>query len=202
MYGSGPSTARKAISGLWCSCLVSPSGVFRRSWLLGDEIEAERRLFYVAVTRAIDELYLAHPDEPAFRKSLESISWKPEERRDSSVSRFLWEMNLPLAKQAGRVIESGGPFESCTVHRPEVANEYFSHFPFAQQWAYTPHIKGSVVRPADEREAMQAGSRVRHEVFGFATVDRWIDRRVMRLIFDDGETRMIVASSQIKLVKE
>lgn len=170
----------------------------------GDEIEAERRLFYVAVTRAVDELYLAHPDEPAFRKSLDNISWKTEERRDSSVSRFLWEMNLPLAKQAGRSIESGGPFETSTVNRPEVANEYFKHFPFAQQWTYTPHIKGSAVRPADveAREAMKAGSRVRHEVYGFATVDRWIDRRVMRLIFDDGETRMIVASSQIQIVKE
>ncbi|MGA4815341.1 3'-5' exonuclease [Pseudomonas aeruginosa] len=39
---------------------------FPRDDLSADEIEAERRLFYVAITRAVDEVFIAHPNDPEF----------------------------------------------------------------------------------------------------------------------------------------
>lgn len=164
------------------------------------DVEPERRLFYVAATRAVEDLYLAHPKEPAFEESIRNLNWKPEDQKDSSVSRFLWECNLALAKHAGKAVESGKSFETSTVHRPDIANAYFQRFPFAESWSYTPHAKGTAIRPDHHQGAntMPAGTRVRHEVFGMATVDRWIDRRVIRLVFDDGETRLMHANSQIQ----
>jgi DNA helicase-2/ATP-dependent DNA helicase PcrA len=164
-----------------------------------EDVEPERRLYYVAVTRAVDDLYLAHPDEPAFVRSLDNLNWKPEEQRDSSVSRFLWESNLSLANHAGKAIESRGSFQPSAVHSPEIANEYFKYFPFATSWAYTPLTKGSAVSTGQGMSSLlPPGCRVRHEIYGPATVDRWIDRRVLRLVFDDGETRLMHANSQIQ----
>ena len=62
---SRPSTRRRASSGTRCSCCGPPTAASRRSTMLRDEadIEEERRLMYVAVTRAKDQLYLTYPVE-------------------------------------------------------------------------------------------------------------------------------------------
>ncbi|TYC53962.1 ATP-dependent helicase [Zoogloea oleivorans] len=168
-----------------------------------DEIEAERRLFYVGVTRAIDELYLAHPDEAEFRKNTEQLGERMDGQSKSSVSRFLWEMNIALAKHAGLAVESAGPFRTATVYRPDIAHEYFKHFSFASTWSYTDHPNSLMESPRDSPLAegpMGPGARVRHEVYGLGKIDRWVDKRVVRIIFDDGEARMFVANSQIKVI--
>lgn len=160
------------------------------------EIESERRLFYVAVTRATDELYLAHPSDPELVKALSNISTVGQDRTASPVSRFVWEMDLGLARHAALAIESGGPFHSAIVDRPNVANEYFQHFPVSAAWSYSPqpkvHRVGTDVAPA---ERIVTGTRVRHHTFGPGRVDRWVDKGVVRVIFDTGDTRMLLAST-------
>jgi len=41
---------------------------------------------------------------------------------------------------------------------------------------------------------MPAGTRVRHETFGQGVVDKWVDQRVVRVSFDNGDTRMLVVA--------
>ena len=57
------STRRRASSGRWCSCSRSRPGSFPSGWAVSEgNLDEEERLFYVAVTRAADELYLCRPD--------------------------------------------------------------------------------------------------------------------------------------------
>ncbi|MBF3348513.1 ATP-dependent helicase, partial [Pseudomonas aeruginosa] len=67
---------------------------FPRDDLSADEIEAERRLFYVAITRAVDEVFIAHPNDLEFQRSLERPDITETHPETSSVSRFLWEMDI------------------------------------------------------------------------------------------------------------
>lgn len=39
---------------------------------------------------------------------------------------------------------------------------------------------------------LSPGTRVLHKVFGVGKIERWIDSRVVRVIFDSGDSRMLV----------
>ena len=97
-------------------------------------MEAERRLFYVAITRASQQLFVAHPNDPDFTEFSENVSSENWISPLSPVSSFLWEMELALARHAGSAVETAGPFQSAAVTRPGVANAYFQRFPFASSW--------------------------------------------------------------------
>lgn len=158
--------------------------------------EAERRLFYVAATRASDELYLVHPADPEFANATENIEATEERSLASPVSPFLWEMDLALARHAARAIETGGPFHTATVTRPNIANTYFKRFPYSQDWAYLRKPKVHRVAPSNQLNAavLASGTRVTHEVFGSGVVDKWVDQKVVRVVFDNGDSRMLVAA--------
>ena len=158
--------------------------------------EAERRLFYVAATRASDELYLAHPEEPDFTAITGNIEPTEERSLASPVSPFLWEMDLALARHAGQAIETGGPFVTATVERPNIANTYFKRFPSSQEWEYKRKPRVHRVSPPRQVDpgAMPSGTRVAHTTFGTGVVDKWVDQKVVRVIFDNGDSRMLVAA--------
>ena len=169
---------------------------FPRDDLEHEQIEAERRLFYVAITRASQQLFVAHPADSEFEEASESIECKTVVSRTSPVSQFVWEMDLALARHAAAAVESGGPFVSVPVNRPEVANTYFKGFPFASDWSYThrPKEPSAVRSNGAASTEMPPGTRVHHHIFGYGKIDRWIDARVVRVVFDSGDSRMLVAS--------
>ncbi|WP_284215149.1 3'-5' exonuclease, partial [Pseudomonas aeruginosa] len=170
---------------------------FPRDDLSADEIEAERRLFYVAITRAVDEVFIAHPNDLEFQRSLERPDITEAHPQASSVSRFLWEMDIALARHAGAAVEEERFAALGEVDRPEIANTYFATFPFSKDWRYAkrpqPSSPASVGANHDIFGAAK-GTRVIHAIFGSGTIDRWIDDRVLRVVFDDGDTRLLVAS--------
>lgn len=180
-------------------CVFVP-GLAARSFPRGDlsieEVEAERRLFYVAITRASDRLFVAHPADPLFKEACESVHSDKEMSGPSPTSPFLWEMDLALARHAGAAVEVGGPFTTAQVSRPGVANDYFKHFPFANGWTYTERPKAVRIIASGTVSSgrMPSGTRVAHPVFGLGKVDRWVDSRVLRVVFDNGDSRMLVAS--------
>lgn len=111
-------------------------GSFPRRELPKDAMEAERRLCYVAMTRAINELYLVHPYDPAFRQSVDDVEAEPLPAPPEGTSPFLWEIDLAIARYAGRALTSQGPFAPKKVRRPTVANDYFKQFAFAKRWLF------------------------------------------------------------------
>ncbi|HFK8593170.1 TPA: ATP-dependent helicase [Pseudomonas aeruginosa] len=193
------SSIHRAKGAQWSRVFVPGAvrGVIPRDNLSADEIEAERRLFYVAITRAVDEVFIAHPNDLEFQRSLERPDITETHPETSSVSRFLWEMDIALARHAGAAVEEER-FEALgEVDRPEIANAYFTTFPFSKDWRYAkrPQPSSPASMGANPNIFGAAkGTRVIHAIFGSGTIDRWIDDRVLRVVFDDGDTRLLVAS--------
>lgn len=180
---------------------------FPRDGLVHEQIEAERRLFYVAITRASQELYLAHPKDPTFSSGASSILAQAAFSATSPVSPFLWELDLALAKHAAAAIDTKGPFSSVSVDRPSVANAYFDRFPFAKGWTYSkreqPARSASVALTPSGAGTLVPGARVVHSAFGPGVVKHWVDARVVKVAFDSGDTRMLVASlAGLQIVQE
>lgn len=169
------------------------SSVFPRDNLSANEVEAERRLFYVAMTRATDALFLAHPADLDFKETADNVDSTKGRALSSPASLFMWETELGLARHAGEAIERQGEFVTTSVARPEIANEYFKRFPFASRWFYSKREKPRpTLTNSFEASDMAPGTRIKHEVFGIGTVERWVDKRVVRVIFDNGDSRMLV----------
>lgn len=170
---------------------------FPRDNIEREELEGERRLFYVAMTRVIDELYLVHPVDPDFDQSIKDIKSEAKRGFECPTSPFLWEMDLAVARYTGEAIENEGPFESVPVESPAIANEYFARFPFAKDWSFTRRPRTVARRPTQTPTGSVAGLgegvRVHHDTFGPGTFERWVDNRVYRVRFDSGETKMLVA---------
>jgi len=171
---------------------------FPRDGLAHEQVEAERRLFYVAITRASRELYLAHPRDLHFTNGATNIVSQAIGAIGSPVSSFLWELDLAVARHAAAAIETQGPFASVAVDRPGVANAYFERLPFAKGWAYAKRepptrSAASSSSPSDVGQ-LAPGTRVAHDVFGPGVIRHWVDSRVVKVDFDSGDTRMLVAS--------
>jgi DNA helicase-2/ATP-dependent DNA helicase PcrA len=112
------------------------AGYFPRDPLSRKELEAERRLCYVAMTRASEKLFVGYPPDDCYRASLQHIDQLPERPADSPVSRFLWESNLGVACHAARAITEKGHFCSVALPEPEIANQYFKNFAVSKAWCY------------------------------------------------------------------
>lgn len=174
------------------------AGAFPRRELSDDDMEAERRLCYVAITRAVESLYLVHPADAALEKSAAAVDpragWSPE----SPTSKFVWEMDLAIARHASRSLESG-QFRSLAIERPIIPNGYLARFPSAAGWEYSrwkppPRPAGTraaASAPRDDR--LKPGQRVNHPAFGVGSVVEWVDSNVIKLRFADGSTRMFIA---------
>ncbi len=81
------------------------------------ELEDERRLFYVAMTRAIEKLVCIHPPDAKLKQSIRSNLSKCTEQYPQA-SRFLYEMNPGFSSQLGSLIASGGVGK--TVHADDI----------------------------------------------------------------------------------
>lgn len=171
---------------------------FPRDNLEHEQIEAERRLFYVAITRASQDLYLAHPEDADFGRAAKDILSEVGPSLTGGASPFLWELDLALAEHAGTAIESKGPFRAAAVDRPGVANSYFERFPFSKEWVYIKRERrrqqSSMTSDAEVLSKIPPGMRIEHGTFGSGVVDQWVDNRVVRVIFDSGDSRMFVAA--------
>jgi DNA helicase-2/ATP-dependent DNA helicase PcrA len=182
-------------------------GSFPRHDLTKEQMEAERRLCYVAMTRAIDELYLVHPPDPAFKQSVDDIEAGVSSVPPGSTSPFLWEIELAVSRHAAQALARRGPFAPKDVRRPNVANEYFQRFAFAKQWAFGKReLRLATATPVSRKasmldEQLRPGTRLEHKIFGKGTLQSWVDQRVFRVHFDNGDTRMLIADAPaIKLL--
>jgi len=70
-------------------------------------LEAERRLFYVAVTRAQERLYLIHPQDPRLERALSSGRAERFDPRGATASRFVAEAQPACSAAAGAALHRG-----------------------------------------------------------------------------------------------
>ena len=194
------SSIHRAKGAQWPAVFVPglAAGAFPRRSITVEEEEAERRLCYVAITRAVDKLFLVHPEDADFKKSCENIDIEVVRPYDCPTTAFLWEMELAVARYAGKALTNKGPFKSVAITRPNVANAYFKRFPFSEGWSFTERV--TQPRPAlvpsgatAPSGALQPGVRVEHFAFGQGVLEDWVDAKVFRVRFDNGDTKMFVA---------
>jgi len=134
-------------------------GLFPHSRVEEDDIEEERRLCYVGMTRAMRKLYLTHA-----RRRRSNGGFQP-----SPPSRFLGEIPAPLIEHVG-----GTPAPAIwnVQKRPG-----WMEVPEAE-WRRGPVHAGKVSADPDEGvrvvydgdDGLQIGLRVRHQSFGIGTV--------------------------------
>jgi len=130
-----------------------------------DEIEEERRLFYVAATRAKDHLYLCYPS---------FINIQGAGLMPARPSRFLDEIpeRLLEIKRFSDIQKSG--FQNRQGKRP------------ASQTVKAASKKGMPAKEAGAASGngFSPGDRVRHSIFGKGTVIKSIDKVRVKVLFD------------------
>jgi DNA helicase-2/ATP-dependent DNA helicase PcrA len=89
-------------------------GVFPR---LSSEIEDERRLFFVAATRAEKELLLIAPKDARLANHVSAMESEIPDSREMLASRFVYEMHLSIAQKVSDAMTGGLPGNSLPVVR-------------------------------------------------------------------------------------
>ncbi len=125
----------------------------------GEDLEEERRLCYVGMTRAMEKLYLSHARR---RRVFGSYQFNPPSRFVGEIPEQFFESQSPPALQEASGHNLASIFDSMS-EQAEDAEPEFDEEPFEpDEPRYVPE--------ADE--GVRIGMRVRHVKFGVGTVRR------------------------------
>jgi DNA helicase II / ATP-dependent DNA helicase PcrA len=142
-----------------------------------EELEEERRLFYVAVTRAKQKLWLTYANTRYRFGQLQQMEASRflEEIPDQFLDRTYagggarnqgsnqWNTNAPSFDRNKKAAGFGGDKASEAKKKPTYVNTVAAAKPV------TAHIPSEDFTPSDTSE-LQAGQKVEHQKFGFGTV--------------------------------
>jgi DNA helicase-2/ATP-dependent DNA helicase PcrA len=169
------------------------------------ELEDERRLFYVAMTRAIDKVVFIHPADARFRHSFAKGGSKYP-GLPAHASRFLYEANPGLSEELGKILHGkttttqstlgGEDMAMAEVYLKAVGSSVEFLTPRKEQ-ALPERTAGKILDMGDIAE----GLRVWHAIFGAGTVARVMDRKQGRLkvTFDEqGEVILLAAYARLQ----
>ncbi len=138
----------------------------------GRALESERRLLYVALTRAQKQLFITLPDTAADPAS-------------GSVSRFVAEMRIDTSCAIGGALDTGASHVVLEQPVSDVLRRYLTTIGSAL------HIEvkeSTTLPPAD----WQPGQRVHHTILGSGEIQARDDRR-LHIRFHDGKVRLLAS---------
>ncbi|NCA71699.1 MAG: ATP-dependent helicase [Sphingobacteriia bacterium] len=150
-------------------------------------VAEERRLAYVAITRAKEEVHLVVPHDEAFDAALRGPASAPAllARARSEASCFALEMDLHTSVTVGSamrgLIEGGGTDAALPCVRDEAAvlvNRYFEEVGVGAR-VPVPQEAGAQA----DADAVTIGDRVRHPAFGEGMVVGMIDVDILDIDF-------------------
>lgn len=167
------------------------------------EFEDERRLFYVAMTRAIEQLVCVHPLDAELKRGVarrSSKAWGDKMR----ASRFLYEMNGGLSQSLGKMLSKDGEPQPLVTDDSRIATEYLqalgrsvSHVQQRDEPQRAEKRPPKGLKMDDITEGMQ----VFHQHFGTGTVSAVRDRRQGRLTVafeDHGEILLLARYARLQ----
>lgn len=122
-----------------------------RSVMIPEELEEERRLAYVAITRAKDRLYMIHTRERLFYGR---TMYNPQSRFIGEIALEYKDQEIPKQKEKTKPEQSDKP------RKIRISNELFAR----------SAIAANVGKAQSSGETFAAGDRVKHITFGEGTV--------------------------------
>ncbi|WP_226662179.1 ATP-dependent helicase [Microbulbifer aggregans] len=137
--------------------------------------ESERRLMYVAMTRARKQLYLLTPPAAAPDSRAQTNRTPVQEQKPSL---FIEEMQLPLSNLLGESLHDRRDTITTTVPVTRLGLRYL------EACDYNPDINA----PRATQRRPQLGEGIRHQKLGHGRVTKWEDNRV-EILFSDRQTR-------------
>ena len=173
-----------------------------------DDLEDERRLFYVAMTRAIEQVVWIHPVDAELKRCMARCCGKiPQEM--VRASRFLYEANPGLSVCLGEMLATGDVDQTITADDTTIARQYLQAV-----GAEVRLVEGKKAKKKEKEEKtgespggkileiheIAEGLRVWHGTFGPGTVLAVKDRKTGRLtVLFDEQGKMILLAAYAKL---
>ena len=190
---------------------------------MGESLEDERRLFYVAMTRAVEEVVFIYPPDRLLRKALRTgRDYSPGEQ--IQASRFLYEANLSFSDKLGGMVSRKGPggeIKGLPSGENSIAAKYLRAMnlsfstdtkksddpawqdPMARLQQSNENLTAaeqpSVVDFSDRKilqiDEISEGLTVWHEKFAIGTVTEVTDRKQgrLRVLFEDHGEMILLA---------
>ncbi len=168
-----------------------------------DDLEDERRLFYVALTRAIEQVVCIHPIDAELKRCIAKCCGKPPGGL-VQASRFLYEANPGLSVCLGEMLAEKNGDRTITADDTTIARQYLKSVGATVRLSedrkgQNPPVKSA--RKILEIHEIGEGLRVLHPFFGAGTVLAIKDRKQGRLtvLFDDhGEMVLLAAYAKLR----
>jgi DNA helicase-2/ATP-dependent DNA helicase PcrA len=158
-------------------------GIFPRDEKQDDELEEERRLFYVGVTRAMDELYLC---SCAMRRIYGRTA-------PAAPSLFLRELDKKSVRIIGSVPRGFGSLHTSSASRTDM--EYNAYNGTSR--TEIPHKRTDVT--AEKKAGWRRGERVFHDDYGYGAVTEVRDSEdgpVVKVCFETGKELRFLSECQ------
>lgn len=184
-----PSTDHLAIMSMHRSKGLEFDTVFLPGWTLGsfpregEELEEERRLAYVAITRAIQNLVFLVPSDAGFREWVRDTTALPKAGVSRLCSNFLFDAEIGACRRVAQSLRIDG-LEPIEVRDPRVPARYLKLV------GRGPDIKGiaggvnvRALYALTPSSKIHVGMEVSHEKHGLCVVERplygpvWMLRR-------------------------
>jgi DNA helicase-2/ATP-dependent DNA helicase PcrA len=147
--------------------------------------EEERRLAYVAITRAREELYLMIPPDEAFDAKLTGRKAPVIGRSRHEASRFAYEVDLRTSINVGQAItrilggdQASAALPTVPADAANMVNRYLAETGVA---ARVPEAAQAATASSEIRWAV--ADRLRHRVFGEGVVVGFIDKDILDVDF-------------------
>ncbi|MEA3547264.1 MAG: ATP-dependent helicase [Thermodesulfobacteriota bacterium] len=174
-----------------------------------ESLEDERRLFYVAMTRAIRKVVFIHPPDKRLNKHKKAGSARfPYTFIDKAplpASRFLYETNLELSDKLGLAIQQGKTSVTQTIKAKDIhmASRYLK----AIDSPLKPFEKPKKKKKQQRKDVgflrigeLAEGVMIRHHIFGTGVVTTILDRKAGKVkVLFDGRGEKVLMSEIAKL---
>ena len=144
-----------------------------------EELEDERRLFYVGMTRAIEQVVCVHPADAELKRCMSKCFGKIP-RQTVLASRFLYESNFGLSISLGQMIFQKDLSRTLKADDTTIASQYLDSIGLKVDMEETQSKVEKAKKKSDKVLGIQdisEGLQVWHQAFGKGTITAITDRK-------------------------
>lgn len=160
-------------------------GSFPGAGMEDTDMEEERRLAFVAITRAIDRLALFHPEDKLLENMRKDSAYQRKQDDLALASRYLYEAEIGGSVAIERALEEGGSSE-LTLRRNDVGSRYLNEIGCTTISIQTPALKPGQLPPLHRNYRPSLGATLWHPEEGACLVVEQVRHPFYRMQRNDG----------------